>query len=375
MKSTRIIAITLTAIMAVTAFSGCEEKTRTNNSTAESAESEQEVISTPTVESSLDDVSSVPEAETTSVTKVSTKTETTKPAKTTEATTKTTEATTPATTKPVPEWTETKAEGKRYLAVSCYSRKKALLGAETVKLYDINDEVTVTAITDTGYYKLKDGTFIHSDYLSEEKVVMTTVVTTTTTTTTTATTPAPKPVPVTSTMKRENKPKPVQNGKYISSGYEPLDNIIFPLLDKLIKNNMSEDDKRLAIYDYLVGFQYKERTLLVPKNKKAYEEQLYAVSLFEKGYGICYDFSSAFKYMTKALGMNTKMYYGQHKSRNSGYTPHTWTMLEIDGMNYFYDPCMERVMINDGMGAGNYYRYKKPYYWFYDYYITDYITD
>lgn len=374
MKSTRIIAITLTAIMAVTAFSGCEnDANKSNKSSPSYVGNNRKVTPVATTNSSDERISASEAEETTSISVTSTKANTTKPVETTVTSTKVTETSTPVTTKPVPEWTETKAEGKRYLAVSCYSRKKAVLGAETVKLYDINDEVTVTAITDTGYYKLKDGTFIHSDYLSEEKVVMTTVVTTTTTTT--VTTPAPKPVPITSSMKKEDKPKPVKNGKYISSGYEPLDNVIFPLLNKLIKDNMSDDDKRLAIYDYLVGFQYKERTLLIPKNKKAYEEQLYAISLFEKGYGICYDFSSAFKYMTKALGMNTKMYYGQHKSRNSGYTPHTWTMLEIDGMNYFYDPCMERVMINDGMGAGNYYRYKKPYYWFYDYYITDRITD
>lgn len=374
MKSTRIIAITLTAIMAVTAFSGCEnDANKSNKSSPSYVGNNRKVTPVATTNSSDERISASEAEETTSISVTSTKANTTKPVETPVTSTKVTETSTPVTTKPVPEWTETKAEGKRYLAVSCYSRKKAVLGAETVKLYDINDEVTVTAITDTGYYKLKDGTFIHSDYLSEEKVVMTTVVTTTTTTT--VTTPAPKPVPITSSMKKEDKPKPVKNGKYISSGYEPLDNVIFPLLNKLIKDNMSDDDKRLAIYDYLVGFQYKERTLLIPKNKKAYEEQLYAISLFEKGYGICYDFSSAFKYMTKALGMNTKMYYGQHKSRNSGYTPHTWTMLEIDGMNYFYDPCMERVMINDGMGAGNYYRYKKPYYWFYDYYITDRITD
>ena len=57
---------------------------------------------------------------------------------TTAVTTTATTTTTPQTTKPAPEWTETKASGKMYLAVSCYSRKKALLGAETVKLYNIN---------------------------------------------------------------------------------------------------------------------------------------------------------------------------------------------------------------------------------------------
>lgn len=82
--------------------------------------------------------------------------------------------TTAATTKPAPEWTESKASGTKYVNTDCYSRKKAVLGAETVKLYSVNDKVTVTAKTDTGYFKLSDGSFIHSDYLSDSEVAQTT---------------------------------------------------------------------------------------------------------------------------------------------------------------------------------------------------------
>ena len=78
--------------------------------------------------------------------------------------------TTAATTKPTPEWTESKANGTKYVNTSCYSRKKAVLGAETVTLYSVNDKVTVTAKTDTGYYKLDTGAYIHSDYLNDSKV-------------------------------------------------------------------------------------------------------------------------------------------------------------------------------------------------------------
>ena len=57
--------------------------------------------------------------------------------------------------------------------MGCYSREKAVLGAKTVKLYNVNDKVTVVAVTDTGYAKLKDGTFIHNDFLSDSKVTVT----------------------------------------------------------------------------------------------------------------------------------------------------------------------------------------------------------
>ena len=129
-----------------------------------------------------------PKAETTTAqttTAVTTKPQETKKAETTAAATAVTTAkpkpamtTTAATTKPAPEWTETKASGTKYVNTDCYSRKKAVLGAETVKLYSVNDKVTVTAKTDTGYFKLSDGSFIHSDYLSDSKVTQTAAPTT-----------------------------------------------------------------------------------------------------------------------------------------------------------------------------------------------------
>lgn len=41
----------------------------------------------------------------------------------------------------------------------------------------MKDKVTVIAKTDTGYFKFSDGSFIHGDYLSDSKVVRTTVTT------------------------------------------------------------------------------------------------------------------------------------------------------------------------------------------------------
>ena len=146
-------------------------------------------------------------AQTTAVT--TTKPQETKIAETTTTTTtavttakpKPATTTTVATTKPTPEWTESKVSGTKYVNTDCYSRKKAVLGADTVKLYSVNDKVTVTAKTDTGYYKLSDGSFIHSDYLSDSKIVIQT-------TTTTKKAETPKPA-TTTTKKQESKPKSI----------------------------------------------------------------------------------------------------------------------------------------------------------------------
>ena len=180
MKRTHTILATITLI-SVILTSAC---TAGNASSTTSSAPETAVTTTaPAVTGTVMDRIDEPKAETTTaqttaITAVTTtKPQETKIAETTTTTTATATAkpkpattTTAATTKPAPEWTESKASGTKYVNTDCYSRKKAVLGADTVKLYSVNDKVTVTAKTDTGYYKLDTGAYIHSDYLSDSKV-------------------------------------------------------------------------------------------------------------------------------------------------------------------------------------------------------------
>lgn len=181
-KRTHTILATITLI-SVILTSAC---TAGNASSTTSSAPETAVTTTaPAVTGTVMDRIDEPKAEATTAvttaqttTAVTTKPQETKSAETTTTTTKAVTTakpkpattTTAATTKPAPEWTETKASGTKYVNTDCYSRKKAVLGAETVKLYSVNDKVTVTAKTDTGYYKLDTGAYIHSDYLSDSKV-------------------------------------------------------------------------------------------------------------------------------------------------------------------------------------------------------------
>lgn len=182
--------------------------------TAGNADSTMSAVSETSATGTVMDRIDEPKAETTTAQTVATtavtttKPQETKIAETTTTTTATATAkpkpattTTAATTKPTPEWTETKASGTKYVNTDCYSRKKAVLGADTVKMYSVNDKVTVTAKTNTGYYKLSEGSFIHGDYLSDSKIVIQT-------TTTTKKAEAPKPSQTT-TKKQESKPKSI----------------------------------------------------------------------------------------------------------------------------------------------------------------------
>lgn len=211
MKRTHTILATITLI-SVILTSACTADNA--NSTLSSAPETAVTTTAPAVTGTVMDRIDEPKAEaTTAQTATTTAVTTTKPQETKSAeTTTTTKAvttakpkpattTTAATTKPAPEWTETKASGTKYVNTDCYSRKKAVLGAETVKLYSVNDKVTVTAKTDTGYYKLDTGAYIHSDYLSDSKVTQPAAP---------ATKKAETSKPATTTTKKqESKPKSI----------------------------------------------------------------------------------------------------------------------------------------------------------------------
>ena len=180
-KRTHTILATITLI-SVILTSACTAGSA-NSATSSAPETAVTTTTAPAITGTVIDKIDEPKAETTTAqttTAVTTKPQETKSAETTTTTTKAVTTakpkpattTTAATTKPAPEWTETKASGTKYVNTDCYSRKKAVLGAETVKLYSVNDKVTVTAKTDTGYFKLSDGSFIHSDYLSDSKVTV-----------------------------------------------------------------------------------------------------------------------------------------------------------------------------------------------------------
>ena len=105
----------------------------------------------------------------------------------------TTEATT--TTEAAPAWVDEPMDNTTmYATTACYVRKDAVVGSDALYVVTAGKAVTIVGKTDTGYYKLADGGYIHSDYLStqkpvEEVVTTTAPVQTEEPTTTTASTP------------------------------------------------------------------------------------------------------------------------------------------------------------------------------------------
>lgn len=167
MKIKKHVTLTAVVLSAIILAVGCSADSNNSATSTTSVTPE----TTPAVTTTAK-----PAPQTTVATTTTKKQETNKPVETTTTTT------TATTTKPAPEWTEEKVSATKYINTDCYSRKKAVLGAETVKIYNVNDKVKVVAKTNTGYFKLDTGAFIHGDYLSDNKVVIQTTTTTVATT-------------------------------------------------------------------------------------------------------------------------------------------------------------------------------------------------
>lgn len=163
MKIKKHVTLTAVVLSAIILAAGCSADSNNSATSTTSVTPE----TTPAVTTTAK-----PASQTTVTTTTTKKQETNKPVETTTTTTTTT------TTKPAPEWTEEKVSATKYINTDCYSRKKAVLGAETVKIYNVNDKVKVVAKTNTGYFKLDTGAFVHGDYLNDNKVTVQTTTTT-----------------------------------------------------------------------------------------------------------------------------------------------------------------------------------------------------
>ena len=146
------IAISLAVLAAVLLVGGCSADGGNSSSIAET---------TPVSTTKTPETTTTAAPNETKKPETTTSTVTTKAPETTVVTTTTTKG---------PEWTEEKVSGTKYVSETCYSRKKAVIGSDAIKQYFMGDSVKVTAKTNTGYFKLDNGEFIHGDYLSDTKV-------------------------------------------------------------------------------------------------------------------------------------------------------------------------------------------------------------
>lgn len=173
------ISLILAFLMAASMLAGCKKTDEDSAGLPDVPESVSSVsLTTMTVsesETTTEETTTVTE-ETTEETTTESESETSETETTTTAASS--ETTTAASTTAAKAWNETEISETLYIKTSCYSRTQAVVGSESVKKYDVGQKINIVAATDTGYYKLADGTFIHSDYVTDQKPAESTAATT-----------------------------------------------------------------------------------------------------------------------------------------------------------------------------------------------------
>lgn len=70
-------------------------------------------------------------------------------------------------------WFETNSSGTMYITADCVGREAADNNSTIITKYQKGDAVEIAALTDSGFYKIKGGGYIHSEYLTDNPVTET----------------------------------------------------------------------------------------------------------------------------------------------------------------------------------------------------------
>lgn len=132
-----------------------------------------------------------------------------------------------------------------------------------------------------------------------------------------------------------------------TTGDVALDGYVAELIKGFQENNPDEDRLGLlrVAYDYCIsdgGFTYLKGNIY-KKGHTGWEVKD-AKSMFEKTRGNCYNFAAAFWALARGLGYEA---YGLAGYITTLVQPHGWVWIEIDGVEYFFDPELHYAYIRD----------------------------
>lgn len=111
--------------------------------------------------------------------------------------------------------------------------------------------------------------------------------------------------------------------------------------DKIIKDGMSDDEKRLAIYNYLVDNADYDMDALEDcktngyekKKGNKYEDSFNAYGVLVKNKGVCMSYAEAYKLLSDLSGVECRVATGYL----DGNLPHAWNMVNINDAWYQLD--------------------------------------
>ena len=221
---------------------------------------------------------------------------------------------------------------------------------------DTNDEVTVTGIASTGWYRIDyKGTvgYVSNNYLSDEKVAVTT---------TAAESSSSSPTTATTT-KTSSSLRDALNSITLSpkeAGFSDIDDYIDDLLSSITTSNMDTYDKLKACYDYLIDYMTYGQQEDLFWYWLYYGEYGGGYLALLEGVGVCDDYSAAYCMLANKIGVPMTVVSGQTHKASGGYTGHAWCELDMgNGTVYIFDPQIEDSIAGRQDGKVSYLRFGK----------------
>jgi len=118
---------------------------------------------------------------------------------------------------------------------------------------------------------------------------------------------------------------------------QALANAVMSILGQIITPGMTDDQKLLACYNYVIDTTSYKRTYETPTGDFTGQ---YAMDIFTTHQGNCFRYASAFAYLAKGCGFDVNVTTGSIKAARGGVTPHGWAVVNIGGVPYIFDPDM-----------------------------------
>ncbi|AEB76592.1 transglutaminase domain-containing protein [Clostridium botulinum] len=122
-------------------------------------------------------------------------------------------------------------------------------------------------------------------------------------------------------------------------------NKVNDIIKKIIKPNMSDYEKELAIHDYIVNnSRYDERLFFSSIPGESYTD--YGVLV--KGVGVCESYAKAMYRLLNTAGIETLFVVGEGKNQNGIKEAHAWNIVKLYGEYYQLDTTWDNPMVPGG---------------------------
>ena len=154
------------------------------------------------------------------------------------------------------------------------------------------------------------------------------------------------------------------------TGYQPCDQKAAEILAAITTPEMDTYDKVATCYNYIVNnyaYDMNPQAFQIPYD--AYVNGNYgaflAKTFFDRGVGVCDDYSCAFAALVRQIGLNCYCCSGQVVSSNGNASGHTWCQMNLGGVILNFDPDLDDVLANGGKantagaGANQFYYFGK----------------